>query len=330
MEQEPNTSSQPSQQDSSNSTEQNEYLRWREEQRRKEAEEKAREEEEERKRRERAQQLQGNASIGVSQSNYTSSTSATPISTYKSPSLSFNGPSNYKPPTSFVPTSTGSSTGRSFANTGSGNWKEQREQKEREERLRKEEEERRRKEKAQQILMDSGVSNRPLSASLSWKDQQMLKEQQERARLEEEERRKQERAREIVLQGKGELEDYERRKQEEEERRRTELQELEQQKYEATKAQVPCKGCNKLIDLNDAEYVKGQVYCSLCAPRAAIGATGTCAACGRTLGFSIAKAQNKKYHPECLTCYGCGTNLQSFRVAFDKLWCVNCRPFKPQ
>jgi hypothetical protein len=331
---------QQQQQQGGGEEQQNEYLKWREEQRRKEAEEKARQEEEERLRKERARQLaeQGGSFGKDSQSNVTSGSSSN-TNYYKSPAGGFTGPTTYKPPPSFVPTSSfnkpasnnNSRPASLYARSTSGsNWKEIREQKEREERMRKEEDERKRREKLAELTNSiQPNSARPQSMNLTWKEQQALKEQQERARQEEEERIRQEKVRE-VMQGSTELSEYERRKREEEEQKRRELSELEQARYESSKSLVACKSCGQMVDVNLARDIRGNFYCNLCAPRALIGATGNCTACNRPLGMSIAKAAGKKYHPDCLICYACKKNIQGgFRQVYGQLWCVDCTPFNP-
>jgi len=205
-------------------------------------------------------------------------------------------------------------------------WRDQKDIKEREERQRKEEEERRRQEKSRESVgLEPSPRRASISGTTSWREQKEIKEREERERKEDEERRRQERAKEVA--GSSEELEYKQQSQYKELQLRLKLEEDERKKYELTKAILICSQCGGKFDSLDTKKIKGIVYCMNCTPKVNTSLYPLCTTCGQPLYSTIATAMGKKYHPECLICGGCGSVLTTgFRSAFNKLWCLECKP----
>lgn len=98
-----------------------------------------------------------------------------------------------------------------------------------------------------------------------------------------------------------------------------------------------CSSCHHpFASIIDIYVVDDKKYCKACSSKVLREKTGhfdgsfdghgKCAACGNHIDGTCVKASNRKYHPGCLTCAKCKTNLvgKGFRPRGKELLCTDC------
>lgn len=98
-----------------------------------------------------------------------------------------------------------------------------------------------------------------------------------------------------------------------------------------------CSSCHHpFASITDIYVVDDKKYCKACSGKVLREKTGhfdgsfdghgKCAACGNHIDGTCVKASNRKYHPACLTCAKCKTNLvgKGFRPRGKELLCTDC------
>ena len=83
-----------------------------------------------------------------------------------------------------------------------------------------------------------------------------------------------------------------------------------------------CTTCNKELPAGALVNVKGKNYCYGCSIAAQ---ADSCYACQKPILSAMMKANNRKYHPECLKCFKCKSVLDGgFRMRGKDMYCVPC------
>lgn len=113
-----------------------------------------------------------------------------------------------------------------------------------------------------------------------------------------------------------------------EQRRLAALQREAEMKKQAPVAVAPspranaCTTCNKELPAGSLVNVKGKNYCYGCSIAAQ---ADQCYACNKPILSAMMKANNRKYHPECLRCTKCKNQLtEGFRMRGKDMYCVPC------
>jgi len=83
-----------------------------------------------------------------------------------------------------------------------------------------------------------------------------------------------------------------------------------------------CATCQKELPAGALVNVKGKNYCYGCSIAAQ---ADQCFACNKPILSAMMKANNRKYHPECLKCSRCKNQLtEGFRMRGKDMMCVPC------
>eukprot|EP01097_Dermamoeba_algensis_P003753 TRINITY_DN2564_c0_g1_i1.p1 TRINITY_DN2564_c0_g1~~TRINITY_DN2564_c0_g1_i1.p1 ORF type:complete len:297 (-),score=82.94 TRINITY_DN2564_c0_g1_i1:122-892(-) len=205
--------------------------------------------------------------------------------------------------------------------SGGTNWKAEQFLREQQERERAEAEA---KQKAQSL-----ETAQPSEDLRSWKEKQEQEEREFKKRLQEEERRKQQEIERLKQAAREEQEKRESELRKEEELKRAEIKHIQEVQHEQQLKQLNPQFCFTCgVDITDPTKVyvhKNNKYCHKCSLAAQ---APKCAACGEPLGATVTKANNKRYHPDCLRCSKCGGTLdKGFRVNNNKFICAACVRF---
>jgi len=160
----------------------------------------------------------------------------------------------------------------------------------------------------------------------SWKQIEEEKKQRELQQFRENEESKKERVSQIYS---SEKEDFEKHLAQEEEKLKKRLMEAEVQKQVNLTVPYNCGICQKEFQKDSLKEFGGKLVCNECKLRSSVNKTDVCEACSKPLSGQYMKAQNKKYHRDCLVCANCKKELTTgFRTVFGAFWCPDCQPHK--